>query len=118
MKKQYLFAVQITVEDENQMDEASIARNLMYWLESSPFQIDSIHPLDKMKIYNPKEKTTDERLSLLDIPMAVITPEVIREQIQSLHDIGYSGDYSILLDEICNRNGITLSEEQRKELLK
>lgn len=118
MKKQYLFAVQVTIEDEKQMDESSIARNLMYWLESSPFQIDSIHPLDKMKIYDPIEKTSDERLSLLDIPMAVITPEVIQEQINTLRDIGYSGDYSILLDEICKRNDITLSEEQRKELLK
>ena len=118
MKKQYLFAVQVTIEDEKQMDEASIARNLMYWLESSPFQIDAIHPLDKMNIYNPKEKTSDERLSLLDIPMAVITPEVIREQILTLRDIGYAGDYSDLLDEICQRNGITLSDEQRKELLK
>ena len=118
MKKQYLFAVQVTIDDETQTDEASIARNLMYWLESSPFQIDAIHPLDKMKIYNPKEKTSDERLSLLDIPMAVITPEVIREQINTLRDIGYNGNNSELLDEICHRNGITLSDEQRKELLK
>ena len=50
--------------------------------------------------------------------MAVITPEVIREQINTLRDIGYNGDYSELLDEICQRNGITLSDEQRKELLK
>ena len=118
MKKQYLFAVQVTIDDETQTDEASIARNLMYWLESSPFQIDAIHPLDKMKIYNPKEKTSNEHLSLLDIPMAVITPEVIREQINTLRDIGYNGDYSELLDEICQRNGITLSDEQRNELLK
>lgn len=118
MKKQYLFAVQVTIEDEKQMDEASIARNLMYWLDSSPFQIDSIHPLDKMKIYDPKEKTSDERLSLLDIPMAVITTDVIREQLNSLRDIGYTGDYSVLLDEICKRNGITLSDDQKNELLK
>ena len=118
MKKQYLFAVQVTIDDETQTDEASLARNLMYWLESSPFQIDAIHPLDKMKIYDPKEKISNEHLSLLDIPMAVITPEVIREQINTLRDIGYTGDYSDLLDEICKRKEITLSEEQRKELLK
>lgn len=117
MKKQYLFAVQVTVDDEQKMDEAAIARNLMHWLDASPVQIDAIHPLDKMKIYNPIAKTSDEHLSLLDIPMAVITPEVIRERILALREIGYTGDYSALLDEICQRNGITLSKEQRIELL-